>query len=226
MNLSFFQRVELKRKEHERLRTMHRKLFEDQMRVLEHQQAQELLSLPLDANNSIQHVAVSAPTTPPRVSAVLGNHASPGINNLAVDPMMLSHAVGNADKRKSVTYTPAVSVSPEIQQTAPELLASPHTGFTRGAGAKSMPASRRTSASSQDEELANHLQGLSIAEMRPPPHSATLPTSIQRSKSGNFGRDNGFGGGFNAGMMLDEQLDQEMHSTWLQPVSSTFLSFF
>ncbi|KAF9017168.1 hypothetical protein BDZ89DRAFT_385880 [Hymenopellis radicata] len=57
-------RVELKRIEHERQRALQRKIFEDQMRVLEHQQAQELLSLPYDpnapTNGGIQHLAVSA----------------------------------------------------------------------------------------------------------------------------------------------------------------------
>jgi len=47
-------------------------------------------------------------------------------------------------------------------------------------GAKSMPASRRTSASEHDEELAGHLQGLSLAGDRsnrisPAPGNATPP---------------------------------------------------
>lgn len=43
------------------------------MRALEHQQAQELLSIPYDSNgNGIQHLAVSAPTTPPRLNVPLG----------------------------------------------------------------------------------------------------------------------------------------------------------
>ncbi|KAG2753374.1 hypothetical protein P692DRAFT_201862362 [Suillus brevipes Sb2] len=63
-------RVELKRLEHERQRLLQRKMFEDQMRALEQQQAQELLSIPYDPTASA-HLAVSAPTTPPRVNAVL-----------------------------------------------------------------------------------------------------------------------------------------------------------
>lgn len=43
-------------------------MFEDQMRALEQQQAQELLSIPRDPNapngNFLQHLAASAPTTP------------------------------------------------------------------------------------------------------------------------------------------------------------------
>jgi hypothetical protein len=50
-------------------------MFEDQMRALEQQQAQELLSLPHDPNapngNSLQHLAASAPATPLCVNAAL-----------------------------------------------------------------------------------------------------------------------------------------------------------
>ena len=46
------------------------------MRALEHKQAQELLNIPYDSNGNgnIQHLAVSAPTTPPRLNAQLGEH--------------------------------------------------------------------------------------------------------------------------------------------------------
>lgn len=49
------------------------------MRALEQQQEKELLSIPYDPNapngNGIQHLAASAPTTPPRVNAVLNGDA-------------------------------------------------------------------------------------------------------------------------------------------------------
>ena len=57
-------------------------MFEEQMRALEQQQAQELLNIPVDSNgNSLQHLAASAPTTPPRVNALLpgGPEISPTI---------------------------------------------------------------------------------------------------------------------------------------------------
>ena len=68
------QRVELKRLEHERQRLVQRKLFEDQMRALEQKQAQELLSIAYEPNGNggVQHLAVSAPTTPPRINTQLG----------------------------------------------------------------------------------------------------------------------------------------------------------
>ncbi|VDC01756.1 unnamed protein product [Peniophora sp. CBMAI 1063] len=62
-------RVELKRSGHGRQRTLDRKIFEDQMRALAQQQQQELLQLPADRANGLQGFAISAPTTPPRVSA-------------------------------------------------------------------------------------------------------------------------------------------------------------
>ncbi|KAI9460174.1 ARM repeat-containing protein [Lactarius psammicola] len=131
-------RVELKRLEHERQRALHRKMFEEQMRALEQQQAQELLNIPaVDGNgNGLQHMAASAPNHSPSYTDVL------------------SRAVGSvSDKRKSVTYAP-VTRSPDIPPK------NPHSNNGLGS---SLPASRRTSASSHDEELAGHLQGLSMA---------------------------------------------------------------
>lgn len=204
--------------EHERQRVLQRRIFEDQMRALEQQQARELLTIPLDSNGgSLQHLAVSAPTTPPRVNAILGDEYSPihgqGFSPINVDVDVLSLAVGSAvqDKRKSVTYAPSVTHSPEMPSNN-------YGGFARPGGAKSMPASRRTSASEHDEDLAGHLQNLSMvgerAERVSTP-SVMIPQSILRSNSGRFGVSDGQqynGGVFNAGMMLDEQLDQEMHS--------------
>ena len=179
------------------------------MRALEQQQARELLNIPIEAP---QHLAVSAPTTPPRVNAVLSDDHSPtypsSLSRSVVDPDVLSQAVGKADKRKSVTYAPSVNHSPEMP--------SGNQSFARPGGAKSMPASRRTSASEHDEELAGHLQGLSLAGERAErisTPSGTIPQSILRSNSGRFGND--YANVYNAGMMLDEQLDKEMHSTYM-----------
>ena len=81
------------------------------------------------------------------------------------------------------------------------------------AGAKSMPASRRTSASSHDEELAGHLQGLSIAGESFPP--AVNQDQVSQSRNGGAYEEDGLRyGTYNAGMMLDEQLDEEMHSNY------------
>ncbi|KAF8641150.1 hypothetical protein AX17_000788 [Amanita inopinata Kibby_2008] len=213
-------RVELKRLEHEHQRALQRKLFEDQMRALERKQAQELLHLPYDpsihTSGGMQHLAVSAPTTPPRVSAILNGDIYPsgrsGRVQFISDAEILSKAVGTvSDKRKSVTYAPSVNISPD--------LLTGHTGnhqsFTRPAGAKSMPASRRTSASSHDEELATHLQNLVLTGERsnrasPAPASA----SVLLGGNARYGDDEvvRYAGAYNAGMMLDEQLDKEMHN--------------
>ncbi|OBZ78988.1 Pumilio domain-containing protein C6G9.14 [Grifola frondosa] len=201
----------LKRIEHERQRLLQRKIFEDQMRALEQQQARELLNIPVDPNGAMQHLAASAPTTPPRVNAVLNGELSPGLgyglSHSVVDADVLSKAVGFAsDKRKSVTYAPSVTHSPEMPSGNP--------AYARP-GAKSMPASRRTSASEHDEELAGHLQGLSLAGERAervPTPSGAVPQSILRSGSGRYLEGQHYGNMYNAGMMLDEQLDQEMHN--------------
>ncbi|OAX43650.1 ARM repeat-containing protein [Rhizopogon vinicolor AM-OR11-026] len=201
-------RVELKRLEHERQRLLQRKMFEDQMRALEQQQAQELLCIPYDPSASA-HLAVSAPTTPPRVNAVLNsdNLVRTALSHSALDAESLSKAVGSAvaDKRKSVTYAPSVHRSPE--------LGSGHATnghYGRPAGAKSMPASRRTSASSHDEELAGHLQGLSLVGERP--SRATPSPAHSVLTRGRYSDEERTRGQYNVGMMLDEQLDQEMHN--------------
>lgn len=188
------------------------------MRALEQQQAQELLSLPaaeslLSGGSSLQHLAASAPTTPPRVTAMLNGDISPliGSSNFrssTLDVDSLSKAVGTAvsDKRKSVTYASSVNRSPDLQ--------APSTGQAYGRGAKSMPASRRTSASEHDEDLAGHLQGLSLVgeQNRSSPHPEQRPVS--RPVSGNFSAEHVIrhNHAVNAGIMLDEQLDMEMHS--------------
>jgi hypothetical protein len=177
--------------EHERQRALQRKMFENQMRVLEQQQQAELLAY------ESAPVAVSAPTTPPRVNAGLPLPASS--LGKSVDADSLSKAVGSAaDKRKSVRYAPE---SPELLQAAP--------GYGRQLGHKSMPASRRTSASSADEELADHLQNLSLIgerqQGRASPHPGTPSLSLNGVQYANA---------FNASVLLDEQLDQDMNSPY------------
>ena len=194
-------------------------MFEEQMRALEQQQAQELLSIPVDSNGGgLQHMAASAPTTPPRVNALLpgGPEISPSVRTnftrMGLDTDVLSRAVGSvADKRKSVTYAPATR-SPEI----PPNNSHGNNGFSQGygrAGAKSMPASRRTSASSHDDELAGHLQGLSMGRETSSPVAGQDQVSLQKNGGGHEEDGLRFGT-YNAGMMLDEQLDEEMNSEY------------
>ena len=181
------------------------------MRALEQQQAQELLSIPYDPTGSA-HIAVSAPTTPPRVNAVLNgdNLVRAALSHSSVDPETLSKAVGSAvaDKRKSVTYAPSVHRSPELGSGH-----GTNGHYGRSAGAKSMPASRRTSASSHDEELAGHLQGLSLVGEHPA-RATPSPGALAHSvlTRGRYSDEERTRGQFNVGMMLDKQLDQEMHS--------------
>ncbi|KAF4584812.1 hypothetical protein EYR38_002043 [Pleurotus pulmonarius] len=176
--------------------------------------AQELLSIPYDPSVNGNNFAVSAPTTPPRVNAILNGDASHGYRlgrQLPSDAESLSQAVGSAvaDKRKSVTYAPSVNLSPDLATTT--------NGFTRNPGAKSMPTSRRTSASIHDEELVSQLQGLSFGgdcPSRASPIPGSVSESILAKGSSSFMDDEGarYASTYNAGMMLDEQHDQEMHN--------------
>ncbi|KAL4069308.1 ARM repeat-containing protein [Scleroderma citrinum] len=204
-------RVELKRLEHERQRLLQRKMFEDQMRALEQQQAQELLSIPYESMGSA-HLAVSAPTTPPRVNAVLqgDGFVKSSLSQSSMDADVLSKAVGFAvDKRKSVTYAPSVDRSPEL--SSGHML---NGQYARG-GAKSMPASRRTSASSHDDELVEHIRGMALSGEKPS-RATPSPGAVAQSilTRGRFSEEDQRRSNqpYNVGMMLDEQLDQEMHN--------------
>ncbi|EAU92953.2 pumilio-family RNA binding protein [Coprinopsis cinerea okayama7 len=207
-------RVELKRLEHERQRALQRKFFEDQMKVLEHQQAQELLTIPYESGlvGGGQHIALSAPTTPPGASKKLADLRGTIGSQSRMDPDSISKAFGSSsDKRKSVTYAPSVNLSPDLATNA----GSNGHPYARSAGAKSMPASRRTSASEHDEELAAHLQGLSLLGDRSN-RASPIPSTVTSSILLRGGRmaDEGarYASTYNAGLMLDEQLDQEMHN--------------
>jgi len=209
-------RVELKRLEHEHQRAWQRRLYEDQMRALEHKQAQELLNLsfdPIHGSTGIQHLAVSAPTTPPRVNAILNSEVYPsgrsGRVQFTVDAEILSKAVGTAsDKRKSVTYAPPIHIASDMATSTAN-----GQPFTRPAGAKSMPASRRTSASSHDEELAGHLQNLAlVGERQTRASPAPAGSMLLSGGSRHGGNDTHYAGPYNAGTMLDEQIDKEMNS--------------
>ncbi|KAJ6451359.1 Cys/Met metabolism PLP-dependent enzyme-domain-containing protein [Mycena vitilis] len=83
-------------------------------------------------------MAASAPTTLPRVNAVLNGEPLQR-RSQHFDAETLSKAVGTAvsDKRKSVTYAPSVNLSPELNTGS----AANNSSFIRAAGAKSMPAS-------------------------------------------------------------------------------------
>ncbi|KAF8525221.1 ARM repeat-containing protein [Hysterangium stoloniferum] len=235
-DMSALKRME-KRMEHERQRAIQRQLFEEQMKALEQQQAAELLSIPVDPNDVTSssgiHMALSAPTTPPRAPSVVnGLGASPtstglrdsyGLPEHQMHASALTSAMSKADKRKSVTYAPSPSIlhSPEAGLTVSS--AASLGPIARAAGAKSMPASRRTSASAESleaDDLAGTLQSLAL--MDPNGHHSQ-PQSILKSKIKRFadepgviGDSHGFvghgGTAYNAGMMLDQQLDQEMHN--------------
>lgn len=219
--------------EHERQRMIHRQLFEEQMRALEQQQAAELLNIPVDPAELAAgglHVALSAPTTPPRAPSVIN-----GLNASPTTPLdtyntrdhqlhsgnQLNFVFSKADKRKSVTYA-TVLHSPDSGLSASSMATLGPIGRTPGA--KSMPASRRTSASVDSleaDDLAGTLQSLALLDSNNQSHAQIgLPVQNTRytEETGIIGENRIYGGlqggpNFNAGRMLDQQLDQEMHST-------------
>ena len=108
-----------------------------------------------------------------------------------MDVEVLSKAVSSAvsDKRKSVVYAPSANHSPELvgfEQFQPCCWG------TRWPLARSFSCWRWIQ--------------LSFSLPVNPPHS------ILTKGSSRYSEDQAYGNAFNAGMMLDEQLDQEMHS--------------
>lgn len=78
-----------------------------------------------------------------------------------------------------------------------------------------MPASRRTSASSHDDELVEQIRGMALSGEKPsratPSPGAAAQSVLTRARVNeeDYGHSSQQ---YNIGMMLDEQLDQEMHS--------------
>lgn len=200
------QRVELKRLEHERQRQIHRKNFEDQMRALEAKQLREEHELlVVNASDAASHIAVSAPTTPPRASP-----EDSAYGRLAFEHSAFTQAASKANKRKSVTYAPSL-----VQDAAPGYGGSLHPhSFARPMGAKSMPASRRTSASSQElDELSDlTLRALALNDRSGTPVSSGNYT-VLRNGRGEEAVLRSEPQSIDAGLMLDDELDKEMHST-------------
>ncbi|KAF8122476.1 hypothetical protein EV363DRAFT_1554772 [Boletus edulis] len=168
----------------------------------------ELLTIPYDSVG----LAISAPTTPPRVNTALhgdNNFIKSALSHSSVDAEVLFKAIGSvvSDKRKSVAYAPSVDLSPELGSAV--------NGQYNRVGAKSMPASRRTFTSSHDEELVEHFRGMALSGERPN-RATPSPGPVTQSMmvSGRCNKDDHARPGkqYNVGMMLDEQLDQEMHN--------------
>jgi hypothetical protein len=194
--------------EHERQRVLHYQAFEQQMLFLKQRQEEELLNIPADS--ALQHVAVSAPTTPPRLNASLLPERGTVPGGVIDD----RGGFQIAEKRKSVAYSPSV-----VQQTDMITESIVKVPLVRNAGAKSMPGSRRPSTGSQDgEEMNIMLDGLSLHERAPgsarfAPSNATSQAAKRLSidPPRNYG-DVAFASSLSAGHMLDQQLDREMQS--------------
>lgn len=82
---------------------MNVKHFEDQMRALRERQAQELLNISYEDGTGLQHLVVSAHTTPPRLNTQLTEDNI--LNSRRVRPFRDGEHLTNAVKRKSVTST-------------------------------------------------------------------------------------------------------------------------
>ncbi|EJD53333.1 hypothetical protein AURDEDRAFT_157907 [Auricularia subglabra TFB-10046 SS5] len=130
--------IELKRIEHERQKQLHCKNFEEQTRMLEAKHALE--ERLLHTANVANDACIALRRLGPDAATPRARPAQPLL----------------ASKRKSGTYAPSL-----IQDAAPAYGSSLHPhSFARAVGAKSMPASRRTSASSQ--ELERELSDLTL----------------------------------------------------------------
>ena len=194
--------------EQERQRILQRKVFEEQMRTLAHQQAQELLNIPLDGNpiSCTSHVAVSAPTTPPRINAHFHDEYMPISEASVIDANLFYHPVVNVQKSVShLSHASKTNVLPGVSTVYGET--SDGSSFSRTAGAKSMPASRRTSASSHGEEFNSKIHDSPIYSYTNTSHTAAITTRTALKY-----------GDSSAGVeriMLDEQQNRDMHGQCL-----------
>lgn len=223
-----------KRLEHERMRQVQRHQFEEQMRKLEQEHAKEereLLGVPL----GMHHIAVSAPTTPPRVPSVVHSEhgqqpsgrtldsavaqerfnaqllASAQIaSQTAILPHALQAIVDKEAKRKSVTYAPTTNDFARSTNASPVF-----QGAQGYAGAKSMPASRRGSPGVRDpDEIVHGLSGLSIHERESPVSASIPPKPILRQTKSN-GRNTGVEYPSYNAALLDDELNQDINGKLL-----------
>lgn len=184
------------------------------MRLLEQQHAQEeseLLGLPNDG----RHMAVSAPTTPPRIPSVHGDRHEIDLQFDPKAPHLLPAFRGSVDtngpssvdpqamfneKRSSANYGP---ISDHISRAI-----SLHSGQNY-IGAKSMPASRRGSSGSRDGDdiLVQGMHGLSVQD---PSIAQNKPQLRQAKTMARFGEVD-YSTGYNAGLMLDDELDKDIN---------------
>ncbi|KAF8319935.1 hypothetical protein DL93DRAFT_1909766 [Clavulina sp. PMI_390] len=206
-------RIEQKRLEHERQRLLQRQHFEEQMRALELQQQQEERALLTPASENppgSQHVALSAPTTPPRgAAAALVNGGDPSLPNGGssgvsfLHHQALTNGIPEEFKRHSGNY--GSLVSPVVESGSNLAPGSHHT-----AGAKSMPGSRRGSSGSMDapQDMLSSLNFGSLSIQDKPVHprlnghhplrSTTNPEYLKA----------------HAASMFDEEIDNEMSSSF------------
>lgn len=207
----FCQRIEQKRLEHERQRLIQRQHFEEQMRALELQQQQEERALLTPSSENplgSQHVALSAPSTPPRGSAALANGealSTGGISGLSfLHHQAVTNGIPEEFKRHSANYGSLVS---QPREPGNNLAPGSHN---HAAGAKSMPGSRRGSSGSseaaQDMVASLNLGSLSIQDKQIPRINGVHPlrsaTNPEVFKA-------------NAASLFDEDLDNEMSSECL-----------
>lgn len=200
------------------------------MRKLEQEHAKEereLLGVPL----GMHHIAVSAPTTPPRVPSVVhGEHgqqssgrtldsavaqerfnaqllASAQIaSQTAILPQALQAMVDKEAKRKSVTYAPTANDFARSTNASPVF-----QGAQGYAGAKSMPASRRGSPGARDpDELVHGLSGMSIHDRDGPASAGIPPKPILRQTKSNGRYSGAEYPGYNAAL-LDDELNQDIN---------------
>ena len=216
------------------MRQLQRHQFEEQMRQLEQEHAKEereLLGVPL----GMHHIAVSAPTTPPRVPSVVHSEHGQQPSGRTLDsavaqetfnaqllasaqiasqttilPQALQAMVDKEAKRKSVTYAPTTN------DLARSTNASPVFQGTQGyAGAKSMPASRRGSPGARDpDELVHGLSGLSIHEREGPVSASIHPKPILRQTKSNGRYSGAEYPSYNAAL-LDDELNQDINGKLL-----------
>ncbi|KAF8338184.1 uncharacterized protein EI90DRAFT_2559123 [Cantharellus anzutake] len=194
-------RIEQKRQEHQQQRELQRRHFEEQMRALEAKQAEEEQALLLTPMVSLgdglnEHIALSAPTTPPRNSFGLSDPASVVSGLPIFHQQSVLNDLVDYSKRSSVNY----SVVANSESVTPG-------SHNHTAGAKSMPGSRRGSSGSHESAVNDMTASLLLGSLSlKDPHGPSQPPSRtpHRSQTGPVASN------ISAASLFDQDLDNEI----------------
>ena len=177
------------------------------MRALEAKQAEEEKALLLTPLASLsdglnEHIALSAPTTPPRNSFGLSDSSSTG-GVSSLHHQVVTNGLLDYSKRSSVNY----SLAPNPESVSPG-------SHNHTAGAKSMPGSRRGSSGSHDNGVHDMTTSLNLSSLSLKDSEYTDGSSQPQSRVPHRSQTGPVTSNLSAASLFDQDLDNEITSTF------------